>query len=231
MIARSAAATISVGIVADNDVTCAALACVIDDDPELVVVGTASQVRTGRKLLRSSSLHVLVVNLALTAESRRASGLAFIAHAKEVRPEVKVLSLKRGVEELHVRDALSAGADACCLTGAPQVRLVRAIKAVSVGGTWLDPEISELVFRPRHAQIEATPRLTTRERAVLQLITEGYSNVAIAAHLNCSAGTIHTHVLNLFEKLGVHDRTSAAVYAIRNGLIFENVIPSLSTTR
>jgi DNA-binding NarL/FixJ family response regulator len=220
----AAAARIAVGIVADNEVTSAALARVIADDPELVVVGVASHVRKGRELLRSAVLDVLVVNLALSSDGRRVSGLKFIARAKELRPDLNVLSLKRGVEEGNVRAALDAGADACCLTGGPRERLVRAIKAVSVGGTWLDPEISELIFRSRNPRIEATPRLTGRERAVLQLITEGYSNAAIGAHLHCSSGTVHTHVLNLFEKLGVHDRTSAAVYAIRYGLIFDNVL-------
>jgi DNA-binding NarL/FixJ family response regulator len=220
----AAAAKIGVGIVADNDVTSTALARVIAEDPELVIVGTASDVQQGLDLLRSETLDVLVVNLALSADGRRASGLQFIAEAKERRPDLNVLSLKRGVEEGHVRSAIDAGANACCLTGAPQERLVRAIKAVSVGGTWLDPELSELVFRSRNARIESTPRLTQRERAVLQLITEGYSNAAIAKHLTCSSGTVHTHVLNLFEKLGVHDRTSAAVFAIRNGLIFDNVL-------
>ena len=215
---------ICVGIVADNAVTRNALTCVIGEDPELRIVSVAPNVRLALQTLRNPHLQVLVVNRARANAGRRASGIDFITRAKEMRPDVRILSLKRGIEEPLVRASIDAGADACCLTGAPRARLVRAIKAVSVGGTWLDPEISEIVFRARHARIAPTPRLTSRERTVLQLITEGYSNAAMAHKLCCSAGTIHTHVLNLFEKLGVHDRTSAAVYALRQGLITENAV-------
>ena len=217
-------ATIAVGIVADSDVTRGALAHVIGDDPELTIVGVAADPLAGRDLLRNPSLQVLVVGLALAADRRRASGLKFIAQAKKLRGDIGILSLKRGVEEPLLRAAIDAGADACCLAGTPQARLVRAIKAISVGGTWLDPELSEVVFRSRRPRIEVAPRLTKRERVVLQLITEGYTNTAIAAKLARSPGTIHTHVINLFEKLGVHDRTSAAVYAMRHGLVAENVL-------
>ncbi len=218
------AATISVAIVSDIDVTRGALARVIADDPELAIAGVTGDVRAGRVLLRNPSLQVLVVGLTLASDGDRASGLDFIATARALRPDIGILSLKRGIEEPLLRAAIDAGADACCLAGTPQARLVRAIKAISVGGTWLDPELSEVVFRSRRPRIEVAPRLTKRERVVLQLITEGYTNTAIAAKLARSPGTIHTHVINLFEKLGVHDRTSAAVYAMRHGLVAENVL-------
>jgi DNA-binding NarL/FixJ family response regulator len=118
-----------------------------------------------------------------------------------------------------VRAALEAGATACCLAAAPRGQLVRAIKATSLGATWLDREISEALFRDARPRSSEVFRLTAKERAVLQLITEGYSNVKIAAELQCSSGTIHTHVDHLFRKLGVNDRVSAAVYALRQGLI------------
>jgi DNA-binding NarL/FixJ family response regulator len=223
-VAAPGATSIAVGIVADTDVLREALTRVIGDDSELTIVGTARDTNSARMLLRDRSMQVLVVNLALAASDRRASGLDFIAEVKQTRSDVRILSLKRGVEEALLRAAIDAGADACCLSGAPRARLVRAIKAVSVGGTWLDPELSDIVFRSRKPRIAMTPRLTAREREVLQLLTEGLTNAEIAAALKCSAGTVHTHVANVFSKLNVRDRVSAAVYALRCGLISEDVI-------
>jgi DNA-binding NarL/FixJ family response regulator len=215
---------IRVAIVGDNDIVRTSLCTVIEDDAELEIVGVAADVTTGRSLLRNPKLHVLVVSLSLSGEDGRASGIRFITSARKRREDIGILSLKRGAEEFLVRAAIDAGADACCLAGAPRNRLLRAIKAVSVGATWLDPEITEIVFRSRNARINDTPRLTPRERVILQYITEGYTNAGMARALNCTAGTVHTHVGNLYEKLGVHDRASAAVAALRLGLIGENVM-------
>jgi DNA-binding NarL/FixJ family response regulator len=217
------AISIAVGIVADSDVMRQALAKVISDDPELTIIGTASNGKLAQGLLRDPALQVLIVNLALASSDRSPSGIDFIGDVRRLRSDVRILSLKSGAEEPLLRAAINAGADACCLSGAPRARLVRAIKAVSVGGTWLDPELSDVVFRSRSPRISMTPRLTARERAVLQLITEGLSNAEIGAALECSPGTVHTHVSNLFAKLNVHDRVSAAVYALRCGLISENI--------
>jgi two-component system, NarL family, response regulator LiaR len=216
--------SIAVGIVADNGLLCDALSEVIGDDPELHVIGIAIDEKSAKPLLDDVALRVLVVSLALAPDGGRESGLGFIERARRDRRDIGILSLKRGQEESLLRAAIEAGANACCLVGAPQVRLVRAIKAVSLGATWLDPEIAEVIFRARKPGISPIPRLTARERTVLQLITEGYSNIEMATTLHCAAGTIHTHVVNVFEKLGVHDRVSAAVYALRKGLISENVL-------
>jgi DNA-binding NarL/FixJ family response regulator len=94
---------------------------------------------------------------------------------------------------------------------------LKAIKAVAEGATWLDPEISRVLLRPR--EMAAAPHLSPRERAILRLIVDGYSNGEIAGRLSCATATVHTHVLNLFRKLGVHDRVSAAVCALRLGLV------------
>lgn len=213
---------ISVGIVADNDIVRETLHALVEDDSELRVAGVASDATAGRMLLRKSGLQVLVVSLSIASDERRAPGLSFIKSARRYREDIGILSLKRGIEEPAVRAAIDAGADACCLAGAPQGRLLRAIKAVSVGATWLDPEISQIVFRSRNPRSSPTPHLTQREHRVLQLITEGHTYAEMADVLNCSSGTIHVHVNHLYKKLGVHDRASAAVKAIRLGLISDN---------
>jgi NarL family two-component system response regulator LiaR len=216
-ISTSGLATIPLAIVADNHVTREALTAVLRDDPEIAVIGSACDVPGADTFLDHPELRVMLVNLSLGAEGRPATGLELIERCKARRPDVGVLSLKHVVDEALLRAALDAGADACCLATTPQARLVKAIKAVAEGATWLDPEISRVLLHPR--ELPAAPHLSPRERAILRLIVDGYSNSEIAGRLDCATATVHTHVLNLFRKLNVHDRVSAAVSALRCGLV------------
>lgn len=150
------------------------------------------------------------------------AGVLFIHDAKAARPDVGIVSLKRRVDEHQLRAALDAGADACCLATTAGERLCRAIKVVADGATWLDSEISHALFHHSSlaaAPTEALPHLSPRERDILQLIVEGYSNDEIAAQLERSAPTVRTHLAHLYRKLGVSDRVSAAVHALRQGLV------------
>jgi NarL family two-component system response regulator LiaR len=210
-------ATIQLAIVADNHVTREALTAVLREDPEIAVMGSAYDVAGADTFLDRPELRVMLVNMSLGAEGRPATGLELIERCKARRPDVGVLSLKHVVDEALLRAALDAGADACCLATTPQARLLKAIKAVAEGATWLDPEISRVLLHPR--ELPAAPHLSPRERAILRLIVDGYSNSEIAGRLECATATVHTHVLNLFRKLNVHDRVSAAVSALRCGLV------------
>ena len=209
--------TIPLAIVADSHVTREALSAVLRDDSEIALMGSASDAVGAEAFLERPELRVLLINMSLGAEGRPATGLELIERCKTRRPDVGVLSLKHVVDESLLRAALDAGADACCLATTPQARLLKAIKAVAEGATWLDPEISRVLLHPR--ELPAAPHLSPRERAILRLLVDGYSNSEIAARLDSATATVHTHVLNLFRKLGVHDRVSAAVSALRSGLV------------
>jgi two-component system, NarL family, response regulator LiaR len=212
-------APVAVGIVADRKTTAAALAEVLSADPELVVLGTADE-HDGASLLDQPSLRVLIVNLSLSGTP--ASGIAFIRHAKATRPDVGILSLKRQVDEHQLRAALDAGADACCLAVTAASRIRKAIKVVADGATWLDPEVAHALFHHEvHDGItaqEPVPHLSPREAQILRLLVEGYTNEEIATHLECAYPTVRTHLAHLYRKLGVDERVSAAVYALRHGI-------------
>jgi DNA-binding NarL/FixJ family response regulator len=216
---------IAVAVIADRETTRRALITVLEHDEELRVVGAAASLEEGPALLDIADLRVLLVNLDLSAAEGAAPGVALIRLAKERRPEVGILSLKRKTDEHLLRAALDAGADACCLATTSQTRLIQAIKAVAEGATWLDPEISRILFHPAPPAATATAgahagvHLSPRELDILRLVTDGYTNEEIAHRLLCAPATIKTHLLHLFSKLGVHDRVSAAVYALRGGLL------------
>jgi len=213
-------APIRVAVVADRDTTRDALTHVLAADPELRVVGEASDLDSAFDLLETTDAQVILVNLGLRGGD--APGLTFIRRAKALHPEIGILSLKRQVEEHLLRAALDAGADACCLATTSESRLRHAIKAVADGATWLDPEISRILLHSAHPRPEDPARdlhLSPREVEILRLVTEGYTNDEIAGALRCSEATVKTHLLHLFKKLDVHDRVSAAVRGLRRGLV------------
>jgi two-component system, NarL family, response regulator LiaR len=213
---------VGVAIVADRRTTAAALAAVLAADRDLLFLGSADG-EGGKELLQNRALRVLIVNLSLSRESAGlAPGVAFIRYAKQQRPDVGIVSLKRQVDEHQLRAALDAGADACCLAVTPGARIRKAIKVVADGATWLDPEVAHALFHhdardPRDHDVPL-PRLSPREQQILRLLVEGYSNEEIAQNLQCSYPTVRTHLAHLYRKLEVDDRVSAAVYALRHGL-------------
>ncbi|MGA7569959.1 MAG: response regulator transcription factor [Candidatus Aquilonibacter sp.] len=218
------AAPVGVAIVANRHTTAAALVELLSADSELAVLGI-SDAAGGAALLTDHLLRVLIVNLSLTdddGESGSSEGVRFIRYAKQIRPDVGILSLKRKVDEHQLRAALDAGADACCLAVTPGARLRKAIKVVADGATWLDPEVAHALFHsePRdvHDVPVPTPHLSPREQQILHLVVEGYSNEEIAQHLKCAYPTVRTHLAHMYRKLEVDDRVSAAVYALRHGL-------------
>jgi NarL family two-component system response regulator LiaR len=211
---------IRVAVVADRDVTRAALVGIVGEDPELLAAGSAASAHVGEALLERGDLDVVLVSLSLGQPASGPVGLEFIRYVKTRRPDVGVLSLKRDVDEPHLRAALDAGADACCMATTSGTRLVQAIKAVASGATWLDPEISRILLHPsRPRAATAVPHLSPRETEILRLLTDGYTNEEIAERLTCGPATVKTHLLHLFRKLEVRDRVSAAVCALRNGLL------------
>jgi two-component system, NarL family, response regulator LiaR len=212
---------VGVSIVANRRTTAAALIELLSSDPELRVLG-ASDASGGRALLADRALRVLIVNLSLSAESGISEGVSFIRYAKQLRPDVGIVSLKRQVDEHQLRAALDAGADACCLAVTPATRLRKAIKVVADGATWLDAEVTHALFhtapRDEHDEPIPVPHLSPREQQILRLVVEGYSNEEIAQNLQCAYPTVRTHLAHLYRKLDVDDRVSAAVYALRHGL-------------
>jgi DNA-binding NarL/FixJ family response regulator len=114
-----------------------------------------------------------------------------------------------------VNDALDAGASGVVDKEAPVDDLVRAIRIVAAGGTYVDPGASVLLVR----DADAGRRLTPREREVLRLLADGHTNEEIGGALSISAQTVRTHVQKAMEKLGATTRIQAVAIALRNSLI------------
>lgn len=151
----------------------------------------------------------------------RLGGVEAIRRIREVSPESRVIVLTSFFDDDRLFPAVRAGAAGYLLKDVQPQELVRAIRTVHDGNALLAPEVAARVLeelagggeRPRSADL-----LTAREREVLALIARGMPNKVIARELAVSEKTVKTHVSNILGKLGLTDRTQAALYAVRQGL-------------
>src|SRR5690606_22108813 len=120
----------------------------------------------------------------------------------------------------HILGAIEAGASGYLLKAAPQEEILAGVRSVVGGQTVLAPAIAaKLVSRMRQDAAVPRPRLSARELDVLRLVASGNSNASVAGRLFISEATVKTHLLHVFEKLGVSDRTRAVTLALELGLL------------
>jgi DNA-binding NarL/FixJ family response regulator len=184
---------------------------ILEDDPEIEVVGEASN---GEEAVREASKTrptVIVMDCALPG----ISGLEATRRILGAQPDAAILMLSMHSEDTLVKQALDAGARGYILKSAIDLDLVGAIKRAARGEKVVDPQLT----KPAALKGEREGGLTPRELEVLQRIVAGKSNKEIAAELNLSANTISVHRANIMEALGIHKTAELVVYAIRNGLV------------
>jgi NarL family two-component system response regulator LiaR len=149
----------------------------------------------------------------------RLDGLAAMRILRERLPGIRVVVLTSFLDDDKILPALRAGAAGYLLKNAAPQEVARAVRAAHAGEAVLDPVVAARVVDVLAAGEEPLDRLTPRERAVLELIGRGFPNKLIARELGVSEKTVKSHVGHVFAKLGVSDRTQAAVLAVRAGLV------------
>jgi two-component system, NarL family, response regulator LiaR len=148
-------------------------------------------------------------------------GVGAMQALRESLPEARVIVLTSFADDDRLLPAIQAGAAGYLLKDAQPAELARAVRAAHAGEALLDPSVAaRLVDAIAQAPgDDPGERLTPREREVLGLIAQGRPNKLIARELEISEKTVKAHVGRLLEKLGVSDRTQAALYAVRAGLV------------
>jgi NarL family two-component system response regulator LiaR len=152
----------------------------------------------------------------------RVDGIEAIRRIRSTSPDTRVIVLTSFVDEDKMLPAVRAGAAGYLLKDVQPQDLVAAIRTVHGGGTLLHPAVVEELVREVSRDGERAPvdsPLTAREQEVLTLIARGRANKAIAFELGVAEKTVKTHVSSILAKLGVTDRTQAALYAVREGLV------------
>ena len=202
---------ITVLLVDDHSLVRRGFRRMIEDEPDIDVVGEASDGEQAVKLASELKPQVIVMDCALPG----VSGLIATRKILESLPDTAILMLSMHSEETLVRQAFDAGALGYILKNAVDLDLAAAIRRVATGEVVLDPQLE----RPSALKGERNSGLTPRELEILQLIVNGKSNKEIAGDLNLSANTVAVHRANIMESLGIHKTAELVVYAIRNGLV------------
>jgi DNA-binding NarL/FixJ family response regulator len=202
---------ITVLLVDDHSLVRRGFRRMLEDEPDMVVVGEAGDGEEAVKLARELHPQVVVMDCALP----KMNGLEATRQILEDLPETAVLMLSMHSENTWVRQATEAGAKGYILKNAMNLELGPAVRRVAAGETIFDPQVEQ------HSALkgERDSGLTPRELEVLQMIVEGKSNKEIAAVLELSANTVAVHRANIMNALGIHKTAELVVYAIRAGLV------------
>jgi NarL family two-component system response regulator LiaR len=213
--------TIRVLIADDHAVVRQGLRTFLELQDEIEVVGEAADGEEAVALVTSTEPDVALLDLVMP----RLGGLEAIRRIRAVAPATRVLVLTSFADDDTVLPAVRAGAAGYLLKDAQPPELVGAIRAVHAGEALLAPAVATMLVEQLAAEDGAgsgPPRgeqLTPREREVLALLARGRANKVIARDLGVSERTVKTHVSNILGKLNLTDRTQAAVYAVRHGIV------------
>lgn len=196
------------------------LCSLLGADPEIEVAGEAKNGREAIKLTGMLMPCLVLMDLSMPG----INGTEAITEIKRRYPDTKILALTVHKAEEYIRDTLKAGADGYVLKDASYTELIIAVKNVLSGKTYLSPDVSEIVVsgylcgNNMEGGGLVWNSITHREREVLKLIAEGYSNRHIADYLCVSVKTVEKHRSNLMKKLDLHNAAALTAFAIEKGL-------------
>jgi DNA-binding NarL/FixJ family response regulator len=202
---------ISVLVVDDHGLVRKGFRRILEDDPEIRVVGEAANGQEAIRLARQLRPRVIVMDMAMP-------GLDGVQATREIlkdAPDIAILILSMYSEENYVRNALDAGARGYMLKEALDVDLAGAVKTLAAGGQVIGPG----VLAATRAPDPQYDRLTPREKQILELAAQGQSNKTIADLLHLSENTVAVHRANLMKELGMHRTAELIVWAARKGLV------------
>ena len=201
---------IKVGIIDDHSVLRLGLRHVLALDKELQVVAESDSGSDAARFFAEGKIDVLLLDIRMPG----VDGLTALREALSANKDAKIIMLTTSEVEEDIYRALKCGAAGYLLKSAPPAEMINAVKKVASGGRYV-PDTIERVFEARSAQ----PDLSPRELEVLKLMSKGLSNPEIGDIVDIAPASVKTHLLHVFEKLGVADRTEAATAAMSRGII------------
>ncbi len=209
-------------IVEDHELTRFGLKTTFSDVDFISTIYEAGSAEKAYEIVKNNKIDIIIMDLGLP----EVDGITAIKSIKDLKPEIKFVVLTSHNDKKDVLNSLKAGANAYCSKEINLQRLIEVVHSVIDGASWFDPSIASIVLGAvTTTQMndcngsENEYNLTTRERQILKLITEGYSNVEIANSLVVSVNTTKVHVASILQKLEVEDRLQAAIKALKEHIV------------
>jgi two-component system, NarL family, response regulator LiaR len=202
-------------VVDDHEVVREGLRAFLELQEGMEVAGEATDGEEAIAVAERLDPDVVLMDLVMP----KLDGLGAMRALRERVPGARVIVLTSFLDDDKLLPALRAGAAGYLLKNAPPPELARAVRAAHAGEALLDPVVAARLVETLAGDGDPLDRLTPREREVLELIGRGFPNKRIARRLEVSEKTVKTHVGHVLAKLGVTDRTQAAVVAVRAGLV------------
>ena len=199
----------------DHAVLREGLKTLLGSEEDMVVVGEAADGASVLPLVQKLSPNVVLMDISMGPSS----GSVATREIKKLNAGVQVLVLTVHEDASYLQEMLSAGASGYILKRAATKELIKAVRVVAEGRTYLDPEMSAAVvqsFSPR-AKVEGQRLLTERELTVAKLLAQGYTQKEIGAQLGVSIKTVDTHKARCMEKLGLGSRAELVRFGYQQG--------------
>jgi DNA-binding NarL/FixJ family response regulator len=205
--------TIRLLLADDHFVVRTGLRAMLESDPDIEIVGEAATGSEAIEIVGETLPDLVLMDLRMPD----GDGVEATKHLRELHPDTKVLVLTTYDTDADILRAIEAGATGYLLKDATRDELLRATRLAAAGETALAPSVaSRLVDRVRDPGAGA---LSPRELQILELVAKGLTNREIGARLYISEATVKTHMIHVFSKLGVEDRTHAVSEAVTRGII------------
>jgi DNA-binding NarL/FixJ family response regulator len=210
-------------IVDDHALFRRGLQMVLRQEADIDVIGEAADGNEAVEMAQESMPDVILMDVRMPHRT----GIEATHQIKDLLPHVKILMLTISDEEADLYEAIKAGASGYLLKEIPIDEVSEAIRSVSAGQSRLSPsmaaklltEFAAMSKRAAETRQLPAPRLTEREMEVLRLVAQGLNNRDIAGKLFISENTVKNHIRNILEKLHLHSRMEAVVYAVREKLL------------
>ena len=209
--------TLRLLVVDDHPIVREGLRTLLAEESAIECIGEAASGEEAVRLAQEARPDVILMDLMMPGMD----GVEAIRRIRERDPQMQIVALTSFSEEQTVRSAIEAGAVGYLLKDVLRDELLRAIRNAAAGRPSLHPQAQRHLIQRVRRSGERSPldELTPRERGILERIARGQNNKTIAGALQLSQGTVKGHISRIFDKLGVQDRTQAALLAVRLGLV------------
>jgi two-component system response regulator NreC len=195
------------------------LRALLNSEPSMELVGEATGGYEAIELAGKSDADILVLDISMPD----LDGISVTKKIKSQFPDLRILILTVHEDEALLREAIRVGAAGYILKRAAETELIAAIRAIIGGDLYVDPSMVRVLLSDEIKPIATSPEsaepLTHREKEILKLIVQGYTNRQTGEELNISTRTVEGHRANLVAKLGLHSRVELVRYAREQGLI------------